>query len=170
MSITPSPYFTIAVEQTSPTIIITMHIQKDDVTTTHMPHVSTILQQELPTILRSRCFNEKNVPFYKEVVSTELGHLFEHILLEYLCMAKIKVGYKEAIFSGVTKWDWNKDPYGMFHIELDMQQEDVMFLRLALEQTVRLFEKILIYHPSVKVFHSNKTTGNRPVPRSVSLQ
>lgn len=122
-----------------------MHISRDDMTTSEMPYIADVLQQELPTILRSRCFNEGNVPFYKEVLSTELGHLFEHILLEYLCMAKISMGFEEAIFSGITKWDWNKDPYGTFHIELDVEKNDLFFLTPALKKSARLFEKILLY-------------------------
>lgn len=146
MTTATSPYFRVLLKQTSPTIIITVSVQRDDVTTTDMPYIGKLLQKELPTILRSQCFNEKNMPFYKEVLSTELGHLFEHILLEYLCIGKINVGFDEAIFSGITKWDWNKDPYGTFHIELSMEHEDQIFLQSALQKTIRLFEKILLFN------------------------
>lgn len=155
MSTITSSSFKLSLKQTKQTIIITMHIDRKDVTTTHMPYVSSLLKRELPTILRSKCFNEGNVPFYKEVLSTELGHLFEHILLEYLCMAKIGMGFKEAIFSGITKWDWNRDPYGTFRIEIDVEKSDLVFLTPALKKTIHLFENILIY-PNTSIL----STGN----------
>lgn len=133
-----------------------MYIERDDVTTTHMPHVSGFLRKELPTILRSTCFNEGNIPFYKEVLSTELGHLFEHIMLEYLCIAKISLGFEEAMFSGVTNWDWNKEPYGTFHIELDVPKEDLLFVSPALNKTIYLFEHILLF-PQGKLFTKQKS-------------
>ncbi|HEX9061591.1 MAG TPA: hypothetical protein VF941_15530 [Clostridia bacterium] len=135
-----------------------MHIDREDVTTTDMPYISSLLKKELPTILRSKCFNEGNVPFYKEVLSTELGHLFEHILLEYLCMAKIGMGFKEAVFSGITKWDWNKDPYGTFRIEIDVDNSDLVFLTPALKKTINLFESILIY-PTTSIAPRERTKG-----------
>lgn len=141
-----------------------MFLDHEEVTTTRMPYVSGVLKKELPTILRSKCFNEENIPFYKEVLSTELGHLFEHILLEYLCIAKIGIGCTEAVFSGVTKWDWNKDPYGTFHIELDIAKEDYLFLTPALQKSVRLFEKIILY-PQKPIF--TKTSLIQPQAQSI---
>lgn len=139
-----SENFHISLRQSKQTIIITMHIEREDVTTTNMPCIAKLLKKELPTILQSTCFNEGNIPFYKEVLSTELGHLFEHMLLEYLCIAKIGMGFKEAVFSGVTKWDWNKDPYGTFHIEIDIEKNDQVFLTPALQKTITLFKKVLL--------------------------
>ena len=137
-------YFDLSLQESTSTIAITLHIQGDKMTTAHMPYLQRVLKGELPTILRAKCFNEKDIPFHKEVLCTELGHLFEHILLEYLCIAKIRIGCQEAIFSGITKWDWNKDPYGTFHIDLDIEKDDVIFLTLALQKTTHLFQKILL--------------------------
>lgn len=150
-----SSYFDISLEQNNQTINITMHIPREDVTTTKMPYVSKILKKQLPTILRSKCFNEGNIPFYKEVISTELGHLFEHIMLEYLCIAKISLGFQEAMFSGITRWDWNKDPYGTFHIELEVEKDDLLFVSPALNKTIRLFEQILLYPQSLSITRQN---------------
>ena len=133
-----------------------MYIQDEEVTTAHMPHLPQLLQQELPTILRSTCFNEDDIPFHEEVKSTELGHLFEHILLEYLCIAKIRVGFQEAVFSGITKWDWNKDPYGTFHIEVDMEKDDMLFLTPALQKATHLFEKILLFPAQPMITEENR--------------
>lgn len=152
-----SSFFDISLAQSKQTISITMHISRDDVTTEKMPYVSEILKEQLPTILRSKCFNEGNIPFYKEVLSTELGHLFEHIMLEYLCIAKISLGFREAVFSGVTKWDWNKDPYGTFHIELEVDNDDLLFVSPALNKTIRLFEQILLYPQKTSYTHPRLT-------------
>lgn len=138
-----SPYFFIALQGSPSTITITLTLPGEEMTTKKMPFIKDLLKQELPTILRSKCFNERNIPFSKEVLSTELGHLFEHMLLEYLCITKIHTGFPEAIFSGITRWDWNQDVYGTFHIEISIDEEDKVFLTPALSKTMILFEKIL---------------------------
>ena len=121
-----------------------MQLFIDEVTTARMPHVFPILKVKLPTILKSRCFNEKKLPFSKEVRKTEIGHLFEHILLEYLCKEKINLGHNEAIFSGLTKWNWNKENYGRFHISVDITIEEKDILYSALESSIHLLKQILL--------------------------
>lgn len=151
---------------------ITMQLFMDDVTTRNIPHVQKLLQAHLPTILRSKCFNEKNLPFSQEVAHTEIGHLFEHILLEYLCKEKISSGSNEAIFSGVTKWNWKKDAYGTFHIQIDVtwQERDIFYF--ALEQSIFLLKRILL--PQVKAenvfFEPFMLTPTQAAPMSSLLK
>lgn len=123
---------------------ITMKLFTKEVTTTHIPHLPRLLRTYLPTILRSTCFNERNIPFSQEVTDTEIGHLFEHILLEYLCKEKINTGYTEAIFSGVTRWNWTKDTYGTFHIHVNVTWEERELLYFAMEQSIFLLKRILL--------------------------
>ncbi len=157
-----SPYFSLSFADSPATITFTIMLYGDEVTTTQMPFIRQMLKKDLPTIFRSKCFNEENIPFYKEVISTELGHLFEHILLEYLCLAKINTGFSEATFSGMTRWNWNRDPYGTFHIEIGIDEQDKVFLTQALSKTMTLFQKILLYprtqivtlHPAQQILSS----------------
>jgi hypothetical protein len=133
---------TIISDNTSTNIDMKLFIQ--DVTTTNMPHVLGFLKINLPTILQSTCFNDKKQSFAKEVVNTEIGHLFEHILLEYLCREKINAGHNEAMFSGITKWNWNKEEYGTFHIHIDITKREGDLLYFALEHSILLLKRILL--------------------------
>lgn len=111
--------------------------------TGELPHTYKTLEAALPTIFKSKCYNSEKLPFHKEVKNTELGHLFEHILLEYLCDAKIEKGAKRATFSGHTEWNWQRDLRGTFHITLGIKKEDLSFLEVALEKTLNLFNLLL---------------------------
>ena len=139
-------YFTLAVSCNPNNTDITMQFFTKDVTTYGMLHLTQILETYLPTILESSCFNEQNLPFNEEVIHTELGHLFEHILLEYLCKEKINAGNKEAVFRGVTKWNWQKDTVGTFHIQVDVEVREKELLYFALEQSTLLLKRIIHYH------------------------
>lgn len=113
------------------------------VNTYEFPLTFAILKEKLPSVLRSECFNEDGLPFYQEVRSTEIGHLFEHILLEYLCISKIALGYKRATFSGETSWNWKKKPRGTFTITLDAGIREADIFPKAIERTIALLEIIL---------------------------
>src|SRR6185369_7243422 len=107
---------------------IQMNLRTDFYHTGNLPSTLSQLKQALPGVLKSKCFNEGNLPFSKEVLNTEIGHLFEHILLEYLCSVKISQGAKRAVFKGVTTWDWKKDVKGTYHITLYISPRDSKFL------------------------------------------
>lgn len=116
--------------------------------TTSLPHTYNILKESLPTVLKTECFNDSNLPFDKEVKNTEIGHLFEHIILEYLCQLKIKEGYKRALFKGVTNWNWKKDAKGTFRIYINLRPKDVIYFEMALEKSIKLLNKILLLNKS----------------------
>lgn len=111
--------------------------------TSELPHTYKTLKGALPTILKSKCYNSEKLPFHKEVKNTELGHLFEHIILEYLCDAKIEKGAKRATFSGHTDWNWQKDLRGTFHITLNIKNHDMHLLDTAIEKTLEVFHLII---------------------------
>lgn len=112
-------------------------------TTKYFPQTYEILSEKLPDVLNTVCHNPKNLPFNEHVKDTVLGHMFEHILIEYLCHEKIKSGADEAEYSGVTVWDWTKDKEGVFHIniKLSIKEENIFFN--ALKKALELFEEIL---------------------------
>lgn len=119
--------------------------------TKHLPLTHSILEDILPQILSNKCFNESNLPFKDEVKDTEIGHLFEHIVLEYLCQIKVKNGFRKASFAGVTHWNWKKDTKGTYHIKIQMNKKDKIFLEKALGKSTNLLDKILISkNPAIK--------------------
>ena len=95
-----------------------------------------ILQRNLPQVLDALCFNDSNLPFDIEVKNTEMGHLFEHIILEYMCEEKIKNGFPKASFKGVTNWNWKKDIQGTFHIQIEIEPADLEFFEVAFDEDV----------------------------------
>ncbi len=125
------------------TLRMVMHCNTTYISTTMLPRTSMILNKRLPTVLLTECFNEHALPFKTEVKQTEIAHLLEHILLEYLCLEKIAAGFSSASFSGRTHWNWLKYPRGSFFITITIEKTDLKFLPSALEKSVTLLEEIL---------------------------
>lgn len=128
---------------------ITMLLETPHYHTKHLPLTHSILENILPQILHNECFNDSNLPFKEEVKNTEIGHLFEHIILEYLCQIKVKNGHRKASFAGVTEWDWKRDTKGTYHIKIKMNKKDKIFFESALNESINLLNKILIGTSSV---------------------
>ena len=135
--------FSLAITQKITSTKIIMQSFSAYVNTAHLPTIVGVLKHYLPTVLRTQCHNDENLPFALEVKRTEIGHLFEHILLEYLCQLKIAKGHKRAVFSGRTKWNWIRDPRGKFHIHLTCGMKDADILPTAVEKTINLMKIIL---------------------------
>lgn len=125
------------------TVLISMQMQTPIINTSQIAGTSDLLKSYLPSVLQTKCFNDAKVPFDVEVNRTEFGHLFEHILIEALCIEKINSGADYAEFSGRTTWDWYKNPTGSFLIKISIQKSDLVFLPKALRKTIRLTEVIL---------------------------
>jgi len=113
------------------------------VSTKDLSSTIPVLERFLPSVLDSTCFNDEKLPFALEVRSTEIGHLFEHILLEYLCYFKLQNGFTNAEYSGVTRWDWGRDPFGVFHITINTGNEDAEIISQAMKQSILLLQMIL---------------------------
>lgn len=137
-----SNFFSLQIFPEREKTVIIMSVTTPVVNTVSLPSTMFILKKRLPTILLSTCFNKARLPFVKEVKKTEIGHLFEHILLEYLCELKLAKGYDEAIYAGRTKWNWKEDPFGTFHITINTKEDDIDILPKALENTINLVRTI----------------------------
>lgn len=148
LPVTPFEYhveklFSLEVLQKTSSTKIIMQSHHEHVSTGHIPFIDELLRKHLPTVLLTKCYNDENLPFSVEVKSTEIGHLFEHILLEYLCQLKIAKGSNSAVFSGRTSWNWVRDPRGKFHIHLTCGKKDADILPFALEKTITLMKIIM---------------------------
>ena len=138
--------FSIAIQQCSSSTKIKMMVHNGQINTRNIPSIINILERHLPNVLVTECFNDENLPFSVEVKKTEVGHLFEHILLEYLCQMKINKGYTTATYEGRTRWNWQRDPKGTFHIRLSCGSRDADILPQALDKTISLMKLILQYN------------------------
>lgn len=139
-------FFSLAVSQKEKTTKITMQLLYNQVSTSDIPMITELLKMHLPNVLYTQCFNDEGYPFSIEVQHTEIGHLFEHILLEYLCQLRIANGANKASYSGRTKWNWMRDPKGKFHIYLSCGKKDADIFDLALQKTIELMKIILVNH------------------------
>lgn len=122
---------------------IILQVHSRCVNTRDIPDTLSFVSKYCPRVLKTECFNEKNLPFKDEVKATEIGHLFEHILLEQLCQLKSDLGFKNVAFNGRTDWDWGSDSRGVFHIFIDIVKQDYIFFGKALDKTIRLTELLL---------------------------
>jgi hypothetical protein len=136
-------YFSLLIQQNISSARIKMLLLKDPINTADIPSTHNILQNFLPSVLTTQCFNDQNLPFSLEVKRTEIGHLFEHILLEYMCQLKIGKGHKSASYTGRTRWNWERDPRGVFHIHINCTLKDADIFPLALNKSITLMKKIL---------------------------
>jgi hypothetical protein len=131
-------------EKSSAKIIMQLR-DAQQVTTESFPFAAAILRKKIPNVLYTECFNEENLPFHVEVKNTELGHLYEHILLEYLCQLKVARGASGAMFAGRTRWNWIRDPRGLFYISLNCGLRDTDILPIAIQKTNDLMRFIMEY-------------------------
>lgn len=135
--------YQLAIKNSSKGTFIKMSLFTDFYHTNSLPKTSYVLEEHLPQVLKTQCFNELNLPFYSEVKNTEIGHLFEHILLEYLCQEKIASGFKKASFRGVTRWNWRNEAKGTFHIVIKLKPADIIYFQYALSKSIELLNRIL---------------------------
>lgn len=122
---------------------IIMYFKTDILNTERLPQTVNFLKAELPSIFGSICYNEFKFNFSREVLKTEVGHLFEHILIEYFCLFKISSGVEVAECSGITKWNWHKYPKGSFHITITAGNTDKAFFSSAINKSIQLMHLIL---------------------------
>lgn len=144
------PYFTLYITPGITRTHIRMQLSLPFNHTDTLDDLESIMKTQLPSILHSRCYNDADLPFSIEMKHTEIGHLFEHILLEYLCEEKLASGFTNAIYNGCTYWNWAKEKSGTFHISLDAGYADNPLFSKALPKSITLLNQIIQAYPSAK--------------------
>lgn len=143
-----SSLFQLTLYKSGKTSSITMQMNIPVFNTLAIPQTRGLLNQHLPTIYEHKCFNDQKLPFSKEVLRTEIGHLFEHVLIEYLYQLSISSGNLKITLSGETSWDWTKQSKGIFNITINHPNFTSDQLRMALSQAITLTEQILKSQPN----------------------
>lgn len=133
--------------------VIEMTVKNGFLKTGLFPMTRTILLARVPEVLETQCFNDEQLAFYDEVVDTEIAHLFEHLVLEYICQLKIMAGYKSADHCGRTYWNTQSDN-GIFRVKIDACFRDRDFVVAAVAQSVKIIEEIF-----ASVFLPTQTGG-----------
>lgn len=138
-----SPFFSLKLMMGIGKVHIVMQLNTEIVNTQYLPKTSEILESHFPGVLNTACFNDQNLPFVEEVKQTEIGHLFEHILLESLCNEKMASGSTQASFNGRTDWNWQKEKRGKFHIFVDGVEDAQPYLSKALATATHYTNMVL---------------------------
>lgn len=100
--------------------------------TKHAPHIPKLLFKLFPHLARHRCENDNGYSFRKECQSTEIPHLFEHLIIELQGQV-----YKSGTLRGETQWNWRVDPKGRFHVYVEYENEIVVL------GAIRVAEKMI---------------------------
>lgn len=151
-----SSLYDLKLRQTKRATVIDMQLTIPFVNTSDIPNTFSFLQTNYPSVLETQCFNDNNLPFSIEVSSTEIGHLFEHILIDELCSLKIKSGAKSAAYSGNTSWNWKINPYGSFQIWIDIGKNDFPMFLEALKTTTTLTQQLI--QPGINIQNLRATS------------
>ncbi len=141
-----SKYYSLNIKFDPAQTYIKMQMLHNIFHTSKLPQTHQILSQLLPNIHTSECFNDSKLPFSSEVKNTEIGHLFEHILLEYICKFKFLYQKENITVSGETSWNWQKDRLGLFHIHINFGKENSEIFSEALNHATVLLNTILASH------------------------
>ncbi len=104
-------------------------------TTSHAPSMPRILFRMFPYLAAQRCFNDQGHSFRREALSTEIPHLFEHLLLEIQKQARLGV-YGDGPITGDTQWNWSVDPRGRFHVTVSYDNEIVALAAIRLAERI----------------------------------
>ncbi|HSX39370.1 MAG TPA: hypothetical protein VLI92_02160 [Candidatus Saccharimonadales bacterium] len=107
------------------------------------PQIDILLQQEFPQVLKTQCFNHKNLPFCEEVHETEIGHLLEHIIIAHLFESKRLQGLTNIIFDGETSWNWLEDEEGTFYITIKGNTDYLDVLSDSILKSVKILLKVI---------------------------
>lgn len=103
--------------------------------TSHAPSMPRILFRMFPYLAAQRCYNDKGHSFRREALSTEIPHLFEHLLLEIQKQARIG-STGEGPITGDTQWNWSVDPRGRFHVTVSYDNEIVALAAIRLAERI----------------------------------
>ncbi|MHB9038982.1 MAG: cyanophycin synthetase family protein [Armatimonadota bacterium] len=87
-------------------------------TTKHAPHIPKLLFKLFPHLARHRCENDNGFSFRRECQSTEIPHLFEHLIIELQGQV-----LRSGTLKGETQWNWRVDPKGRFHVYVEYENE-----------------------------------------------
>ncbi|MDP4000254.1 MAG: hypothetical protein Q8Q11_02375 [bacterium] len=83
----------------------------------------------LPSLREHICYNRSGLPFVEELENTELGHVFEHVVLAIL-------ERRGLCASGQTTWNWHRDPIGTYHVTIATGKKHLVKESILIAQTV----------------------------------
>jgi hypothetical protein len=146
-----SSLFSLSLTQQEELMYMKMQTHTHFVNTADLPRTLPILKKLCPRVLKTKCFNENNLPFREEVKQTEIGHMFEHVILAYLSEMYATKGIMNVVFNGQTNWNWQIDKRGTFHIYISPINRMPSILQHAVYKAVIVTEIIMKSNGGIKV-------------------
>lgn len=133
--------FHVNFEQKADRVVLAQEVFNPALYTEDLPCTLAVLEKRIPTIFTNHCRNGKGYTFKREAKNTEVGHLFEHLILENLKLLALKKR-KTADYRGVTSWDWSNNRRGSFDIVVYSGKKDKKLFSIAFAKSVRIMEEI----------------------------
>ena len=138
-----SSLFSLSLQPKETLMYMKMQTHSHIINTHDLPDTVKILQKLCPRVLKTKCFNDKNLPFREEVERTEIGHMFEHIVLAHLSEMYSAKGITNVTFNGQTNWNWNVDTRRTFHIYLTPIDMIPSILQEAIHKAIIVTEFVM---------------------------
>jgi len=138
-------FFTLNIHQTEKSTTLLMSMLSPYLRTGNLSQTLIILKKDAPAVLQTTCHNNLNLSFEHEVVDTEIGHLFEHLVIDHLSRSFPYAQYHQdsCFYVGLTEWDWHTDTRGTFHITLSVGKKERKRLHAAMRWAYEIIGKIL---------------------------
>lgn len=95
----------------------------------HVPDLAQHLLSMLPSLREHDCINRRNLSFEEELAETELGHVFEHVVLAVLSL-------RGVCTRGQTTWNWQRDPIGTYHVTIGTGKKLLLKESLLVAQAI----------------------------------
>ena len=134
--------------------------------TSQFPQLVEDLRVLLPEIMVAQCDNPNNIPFCEEMKETQTAHLFEHVILEYLCKLRLRSGFGEASYEGRTFWDTTKAPGENSMIAISRQGESQSVFEEAVTLSIILLKQLI---KSTESNHTREHTEREVKPLTVFI-
>ncbi len=138
-----NPQFSLAVEEGFPQTNIVFTSLTPVLRTGFLPATLAILKEQLPGVLATKCHNDGGWGFEREVEDTEIGHLFEHILIQNISEFRESYLMEDSKITGETQWDWTRDAKGIFNIRICSESPYDQVLTEAIEKSISIVNLIL---------------------------
>lgn len=131
--------------------------------TSHFPQLFEDLRVLLPEIMVAQCDNPNNAPFCEEMKETQTAHLFEHLVLEYLCKLRLRAGSSEASYEGRTFWDTTKSAGENSMIVISRQGEPQSVFVEAVTLSMQLLAQLIVNTGPIPT-QEHTERGAEPLP------
>lgn len=95
----------------------------------HLPGLANHLLAMLPSLREHFCMNRRGLSFEEELKETEMGHVFEHVILGVLALRGVAT-------RGQTTWNWQRDPIGMFQVTIGTGKKLLVKEALVVAQAI----------------------------------